>query len=436
MSIDINAFRSIANQSPDKFVYAQGDTLKASHSDTSHGERTYRAATNAFLKACVDHYGSQMGTAIVQFLQADIEGGKPLTARKIKALVEFADEKMGSATKVDVGGKEVELEKIGTDSMSRVGFSRETKIAKAKAGQQTSSSATLAAFKFGADGKVDLNAMLRHLFTFRAYIDREIDAHAVPKPSDVKRFEKWMFTAVDAMDNNELSAVYQGLISKQTDTFKKELVRIINHPDAKASVRTLAEQAFADISRIEAMVVSEISRRMILDRTPDAEKAGVPSLMQRYVGENANPANHYAGDGDMSTVNLAIVASKAGNGSNLSKTADAKTDAMLRSHGMGAVDSKKIGDMIRSQELTINMKFAALMGYSRSGNKAPSLFKRQNAHLINTFESKEGQGRDVLETDQLRHRNQVEKCFFPEYGTKPIQGKDRPVYGALNMAKE
>ena len=137
MSIDINAFRSIANQSPDKFVYAQGDTLKASHSD-------------AFLKACVDHYGSQMGSAIVRFLQDDIEGGKPLTARKIKALVEFADEKMGSATKVDVGGKEVELEKIGTDSMSRVGFSRESKIAKAKAGQQTSSAATLAAFKFGA----------------------------------------------------------------------------------------------------------------------------------------------------------------------------------------------------------------------------------------------------------------------------------------------
>ena len=90
MSIDINAFRSIANQSPDKFVYAQGDTLKASHSDTSHDAHTYRAATNAFLKACVDHYGSQMGSAIVRFLQDDIEGGKPLTARKIKALVEFA----------------------------------------------------------------------------------------------------------------------------------------------------------------------------------------------------------------------------------------------------------------------------------------------------------------------------------------------------------
>ena len=90
MSIDINAFRSIANQSPDKFVYAQGDTLKASHSDTSHDAHTYRAATNAFLKACVDHYGSRMGSAIVQFLQADIEDGKPLTDQQIVDLVENA----------------------------------------------------------------------------------------------------------------------------------------------------------------------------------------------------------------------------------------------------------------------------------------------------------------------------------------------------------
>ena len=222
MPLDINAFRSIAGQSPDKFIYAQGETLKASRSDTRHGAHTYRAATNAFLKACVDHYGSRMGEAIVKFLQADIEGGKPLTARKIKALVEFADETMGSAKTIDVGGTAVELEKVGTDSMSRVGFRTSTKLVKAQAGQRQSAAATLAAFKFGADGKVDLDAVLRHLNTFRAYIDREIAASGAPaEPTATKLFEKGLFTAVDAMDNNELSAVYQGLISKQTDGFKK-----------------------------------------------------------------------------------------------------------------------------------------------------------------------------------------------------------------------
>ena len=114
MPLDINAFRSIANQTPDKLVYVHGQSLKTTRNQERHGAHTYQAATNAFLKACTDHYGSRMGDAIVKFLQADIEGGKPLTARKIKALVEFADETMGSATKIDVGGKAVELEKVGT----------------------------------------------------------------------------------------------------------------------------------------------------------------------------------------------------------------------------------------------------------------------------------------------------------------------------------
>lgn len=39
----------------------------------------------------------------------DGHGGTPLTARRIKALVEFADGQMGSAETVDASGKAVEL---------------------------------------------------------------------------------------------------------------------------------------------------------------------------------------------------------------------------------------------------------------------------------------------------------------------------------------
>ena len=120
MSININAFRAIANQNPDRLVYAQGEALGVTKHKTNHEVHTYLAATNAFLRACVDHYGSRLGEAVVKFLQADIEGGKPLTARKIKALIEFADETMGSATKIDVGGRAVEIEGIGTDEMPLV----------------------------------------------------------------------------------------------------------------------------------------------------------------------------------------------------------------------------------------------------------------------------------------------------------------------------
>ena len=465
MPLDINAFRSIANQNPDKLVYVHGQSLKTTRNQERHGAHTYKAATDAFLAAYRQHYGAILGDALKRHLEAEGNAGKPLTARTIKALVAFADEKMGSATSVDAGGKAVDVAKLGTDKMSRVGFGYDSKVSKAQAGQAKSAADTLAAFKFGTDGKVDLAAMLRHLNTFRAYIGREIDARKldtmtrtapVAEPNTTagipaapvmgqqvsdaafmagKLFEKGLFAAVDAMDNRELSAVYQGLISKQTEDLKKELTRIINHPDATGAARSLAEKAFADLCRIEAMVVSEISRRMILDRTPDDQKASVPSLMERYVGEGAPTANHYGGSTDMSTVNLGILTRLSAQGSNDSKVAAGKVDGTLKSHGMDATDARKIGDMIRSQELTVNMKFGALMGYSRTGKKNLSLFKRPDAHLVNTFESKELQGRDPLGSGDLQHRDQVEKTFFPEYGDRPVRGGERPVYGAFNTQK-
>ena len=462
MPLDINAFRSIAAQSPDKLVYVQDGALRTTKNQAHHGAHTYKAATDAFIKAYTDHYGVKLGDALQRHLQADGNVGTPLTARKIKALVAFADEKMGSATSVDAGGRQVDLETLGLDKMRRVGFSRNTKLANAAAGQQETAASTLQALKFGKDGKVDHTAMLRHINTFRAYIGREVAARHIadvrpsppmdnpnvpaapqqaPRESDAaletaRLFERGLFTAIDAMDNKELSDVYQGLISGGTDAFKKELTRIVNHPDAKPATARLAEQAFADLCRIEAMVVSEISRRMAIDRAPtEAEKAAVPSLMERYAGAEAAAANRFGGEKDMTTVNLGILANRAAKGSNSSKVSAGKVDATLKSHGMGAAEARKIGDMLRSQELTINMKFAALMGYSRTGEKKPSLFKRQNAHIVNTFESKELQNRDPLGTGDLKHRDQVEKTFFPEYAGKPIAGRDRPVYGALNTQK-
>ena len=78
--------------------------------------------------------------------------------------------------------------------------------------------------------------------------------NAVPDKSDAeietaKLFEKGLFTAVDVMDNNELSAVYQGLVSGQANTLKRELHRIMTHPETKASVRDMAERSFADLEQ-------------------------------------------------------------------------------------------------------------------------------------------------------------------------------------------
>lgn len=136
MPLDINAFRSIASQSPDKLVYVQGESLKTTRNQAHHGAHTYKAATDAFLAAYRQHYGAILGDALKRHLEAEGNAGKPLTARTIKALVAFADEKIGSATHVDAAGRSVKLDEIGTDDLSRVGWSQAGKIAKAEAGQK------------------------------------------------------------------------------------------------------------------------------------------------------------------------------------------------------------------------------------------------------------------------------------------------------------
>ena len=136
MSIDFNSFCSIASQRPDKAIYVQGDTLKATSNAATKSVDKFQSATTAFIDVCKARYGAAMADALRRHLQDDLATGKPLTARKIKALIDFADEKMGSATKIDIGGKMVDLSKIGPDKMGRTGIRQSTKLAKAAAGQQ------------------------------------------------------------------------------------------------------------------------------------------------------------------------------------------------------------------------------------------------------------------------------------------------------------
>lgn len=54
--------------------------LSSTRNATTHRVHTYKAATDAFVKSCRDHYGVRMGAAIWQHLEADGNTGKPLTA--------------------------------------------------------------------------------------------------------------------------------------------------------------------------------------------------------------------------------------------------------------------------------------------------------------------------------------------------------------------
>jgi hypothetical protein len=453
MPIDISAFRSIAAQSPDRLVYVQGDQLKSAKTQGSLDIEAFKAATNAFLDAYKEHYGAALGQMARNTLQEFVEAGRPISASVVRQLIKFADDRLGSGSCVKVGDATVNLAKLGTDKMLFTGFFTSTKIRNAQTGGAKAASATFTALAPAESGKVDVPALMRHLNTLHVYVAREMAVTPPPEPDPVlpsdatgevhpaevmvqdretKLFEKYLFKAIDGLDNNALSNVYQGLVSRETGELKKECSRILSHPDADSNARAMAEKLFTDLCRMEALVVSEVSRRMEIARTPESEVQKVPSLMERYCGDGEAAANRFGGDKDMTTLNLGIMTRTAAEGSIVAGRADASTNAILKKRGMDQVDSKKIGDMIRGNELTINMHLGAVMGWRRNGTTTDSLFKKPNAQLINTFQSKEEQGLALDGTGYLKLRNQVERSFFPEYAQAPIKGKDRPVYGALN----
>ena len=174
---------------------------------------------------------------------------------------------------------------------------------------------------------------------------------------------------------------------------------------------------------------------MEIARTPENQVQNVPSLMERYCGNAALAANRFGDDKDMTTLNLGLMTRLAAKGSVEGGRIDAETNAKIAKRGIPGVDAKQIGDMIRSNELTINFQLGAVMGWRRNGMNTTSLFKKQNAQILNTFQSKEEQGLALDGTGYLKLRDQVERSFFPEYGPESLKGKERPAYGALNTKK-
>ena len=442
MPIDINSFRTMsAKTDGSSLLYVQGDQLKSTTAQKSGGSAQFaefKAATTAFLDSFKAHYGARLGQMAANTLQEYVEMGRPLSASAVSQLITFADkfvdENMGSRDSVKVGDVVVDLAKIKTDKMRSTGVFKSTQIRNAQEGGAKAAARAFAALAPSNAGRVDIKGLLRQLETLHAYAVRDATASGtLAAGGEATSFEKLLFKGVDSLDNNALSSVYQGLVSREADALKKELARIVDRPNADLNARARAERFFTDLSRMEAMVVSEVSRRMALAKAPENEVQNVPSLMAKYCGDEAVAANRFGGDKDMTTLNLGLMTRLAAQGSVNGGRIDAQTNATLKKRQLNDVDSKKIGDMIRGNELTINFHLGAVMGWRRNGTVTTSLFKKPNAQILNTFRSKEEQNLPLDGTGELKFRNQIEQSFFPEYSTEPLKGRDRPAYGALNI---
>ena len=351
-----------------------------------------------------------------------------------------------SAQPIRVGEQALRIDKIGTDAIHADGFGLPDKVEgsnirirdmlaveEAAEGMKKAADGLISALRRSDGKRTDLTTLVRKLNTLVAYAERAAALdNANPTHADVARFvNATLARALDQLDNGTLAIVYQGTMSRELDGLKAEVSRRLTNPDTLPSQFETCDQLLEGISRLEARVVSEVSYRVELGKTPQEERADIQSPVQRWCGAAATPTAH-DGAGEMTAVNLEILARRADDALRHSDATSDGVDARLRSHGLTGTDSRKIGDMIRSTELTLNIHLGSIVGWH--GGLAPAL-GNPNFALRNTFASKEAQDLPLDGTGYLVKRDVVEKYYFPEYGAIPLSGRDRPLYAALNPAK-
>jgi len=410
----------------------------------------------AFVKALAPHIDEKAAGALRADLGLpEVAGGivrtghayEPLTRQQVRTLLDAymppdvrkarAEEASRTSVRASVNAanfakdgihverQTVAIDKIGTDWAGFQGVTDASRLRHAEEGMRKAANGVMDVLRRPDGGRVDLTALVRKLNTLVSFAERA--AALAPGGDDAgKRVTVMLASVLDRLDNGTLAAVYQGVISREVDGLKTGILRRLSDMHTLPSQCQTCERLFASISRLEARVVSEVAYRVALGKVPQEERASIQSPAERWT---ASAPTAHDDVRDMTTTNLEIIASRA---NDELKHADAKLDGIderLRSHGFTKANSRQIGDMIRSSELTINVHLGSLVGWH--GNMTPVLGSRDVA-IRNTFASKEAQGIALDSTGYLVKRDEVEKYYFPEYSDAPKTGHERPLYAAFN----
>ena len=344
-----------------------------------------------------------------------------------------------AAQPIRVGDQTLEVDKIGTDKINVDGLELSPQdrvtyafvIEDAEKGMSDVANELVSVLSRSSDGKMDLMALARNLNTITEYA--RIAAEHSHKPGDVGKLVNAALARVfDQLDNAKLATVYQGIMSRELDGLKTEISRKLDNPATLPSQFDACESLLEGISRLEARVVSEVSYRIGIAKTSEQERASFQAPVQRWCGDDAVPTAH-DGKNEMTVTNLEILTTRTNDALLHSDATVKDVDARLRSHGLTKTDTRKIGDMIRSTDLTLNVHLGSIVGWH--GTLTEPGLKDPKFALRNTFMSKEDQGLKLDGSGYLVKRDEVEKYFFPEYGNISLAGRERPLYAAFNPGR-
>ena len=367
----------------------------------------YEPLTRGQVRSLIDQYAPEMSGA-------QRSGTASRTEKRTKV-----NEETEASRPVTVGGQELMVGEIGTDKIAFQGVTKAKRAASAQEGIDATANDILGVLKRPDGGRADLNTLVRKLNTLEYFCARAASLDPAGGPAG-RRFEAALARVLDALDNGELALVYKGMMSREVDGLKGEVSRRLASTSTLPSLHSTCQSLLATLSRLEARVASEVAYRIGDDPTAPVTRYG------------AAAATQHGAAGEMTVANLRIIKSRT---DDELRSADGKldiVDARLKSHGFTKAESHRIGDMLRANELTINIHLENLLGW-RDGR--PPALADPNFQLRNTFTSKEVQHLPTDGTGYLVKRDEVERYFFPEYAAIPLQGKDRPLYAALNTRR-
>ncbi|GHU25966.1 hypothetical protein AGMMS50256_01890 [Betaproteobacteria bacterium] len=338
-------------------------------------------------------------------------------------VAEAAASAIGDHT-VQLGGQPpVRLDKIQGSKIPFQGFTRATRMQRADQGMADNATASLRALT-RPGGVFSAKNLLNGLKSFQTQLSRAAGFSSLtPAEAESKGLEVLQNMAGN-LSSTDLAAVYQSFQSPEMALLKMALeAEIRSNPlnmDARNSLSTLFD--------MEATVLKEVSERMIsvmeLDANPETDAALRQGRRDRAV---EGPDSYRE---DLSPRNLATLVETSAQSSTRAEREHALRTAELADHSIHgpagqALDARQIGDILRHSELTINLTDISLFDADDGSI---------NDQRINVFHSPPEAVVKYKGSLYLGFRDAVERSLFPELGSAPALGNERPTYAAVNTS--
>lgn len=295
----------------------------------------------------------------------------------------------------------VKLDKVKARSVASGGWfaKKSTKIHKAQEGFLKETASTLKRLS-RPDGKTpSLQGVLEDMKTLQKNLDRQVELKVITRDQMDDLLLAAIRPSVAQLSNTELSSVWQTLCSREVGDLKGLLERrslaTPPHQGARA--------AYSNMMALEACVLKELSTRIQL----------------------AEPSK------DISSSNLKALTEVSSQSATNREKNVGKTVETYDARGGEKLDPKKVGDIMRGCELTMNVSIESIFGFGT--DVTPAVVDNPNHRVWENAHHLKAKGVAFFTDVYMARRVAIEDSLWPELSGHDVDPNERPTYGALNL---